>query len=255
MTMNRRDFFKVLGAAVALPAMNLKGLLKDEKEMEFHIYTSRPEPVMAELLGQLGRELGGGVTLFSLNGEGELLKNRLAGRKVSGLNVGSKDPLWRRLSGSGTVAMLGARPVAQTASGITLLSGTRLMDPRRGAFSALSGKIYGEPFGDTELTLRVNSLESNLVGRKGEKAVVSVDGRSYGTLSLLKDGEMRVRSSWGEMKLVSRSGRIWAEESGCRNRLCVHKGAIGNAGQKILCAPQRIVVEIPGPSLVDAIVG
>ena len=55
MTMNRRDFFKVLGAAVALPAMNLKGLLKDEKEMEFHIYTSRPEPVMAELLGQLGK--------------------------------------------------------------------------------------------------------------------------------------------------------------------------------------------------------
>lgn len=70
---------------------------------------------------------------------------------------------------------------------------------------------------------------------------------------VIKDGRQVFReplhgtdTHWADPhnRVVVRDGRVWMEWSDCANQVCVHAGEIGEAGQQIVCLPNRVMVRI-----------
>lgn len=82
-----------------------------------------------------------------------------------------------------------------------------------------------------------------ILSRQGGYAVVSVDGKEYGTYSLNKKQAIDIN---GTNTLQIEEGEADMIEADCRDKLCVHQKAIQKKGETIICLPNKIVVEIQG---------
>ena len=70
---------------------------------------------------------------------------------------------------------------------------------------------------------------------------------------ILKDGEQVFReplggtdTKWADAhnRVDIKDGRVRMEWSDCANQICVHSGTIGEAGQQIVCLPNRVIVRL-----------
>ena len=68
-----------------------------------------------------------------------------------------------------------------------------------------------------------------------------------------KDGQQVFReplegtdTQWADAhnRVAVKDGRVWMERSDCANQICVHSGSIGEAGQQIVCLPNRVIVRL-----------
>lgn len=76
--------------------------------------------------------------------------------------------------------------------------------------------------------------------RRGSELVATVP--AHGTRRLTVAGEL------GEVIVVIERGRVHIERARCPNQICVRSGTIAVTGQQLVCAPNRVLVEIqPGP--------
>ena len=102
---------------------------------------------------------------------------------------------------------------------------------------------------------------SSLAGNAaGEKAVVTVDGKLYGTYPLSHDQTIQVMQKNGHHNDITiKDGQISMTFSDCRNQICVESGAISQTKDTIVCLPNKVVIEITGGngggSSVDIITG
>ena len=79
----------------------------------------------------------------------------------------------------------------------------------------------------------------------GEKAVVTVDGKLYGTYPLSQDQIIQVVQENGHHNDITiKDGQVSMSYSTCRNQVCVNTGAISKTKDSIVCLPNRVVVEI-----------
>lgn len=79
----------------------------------------------------------------------------------------------------------------------------------------------------------------------GEKAVVTVDGKLYGTYPLSQDQIIQVVQENGHHNDITiKDGQVSMSYSTCLNQICVNTGAISETKDAIVCLPNRVVVEI-----------
>lgn len=86
---------------------------------------------------------------------------------------------------------------------------------------------------------------------RGLVATVCVDGRVKAVMSLSEDASVVLED--GTVILVE-NGAVRVESSTCPDHLCESMGSVQNAGQSILCLPNRISVVLSGEGA-DAYVG
>ena len=94
----------------------------------------------------------------------------------------------------------------------------------------------------------------------GEKAVVTVDGKLYGTYPLSQDQTIQVVQENGHHNDITiKDGQVSMTFSDCRNQICVESGSISQTKDTIVCLPNKVVIEITGrngdDSGVDIITG
>lgn len=79
----------------------------------------------------------------------------------------------------------------------------------------------------------------------GGVAVVTVDGEEVGRYDLSRDGTYPI-VGWngGSNLLVIEDGAARVAEASCPDKLCAHTGHISRTGERIVCLPNRVVVEI-----------
>ncbi len=87
-------------------------------------------------------------------------------------------------------------------------------------------------------------LIMELTRREGAYAVVTLDGREVARYSLDEDGEYYLNG--GTNTLVIENGRAYMKHANCKNGLCVNEGKISRTGERIVCLPNRVMVEIVG---------
>ncbi len=89
---------------------------------------------------------------------------------------------------------------------------------------------------------------------KGTVAEIKVDGKTVETISL--DGEFLEKEING-VTVCREKGEIYVKESVCPDKVCVRSGRISKAGEGIICAPNRVAVEISGKdkNQLDALTG
>ncbi len=83
-------------------------------------------------------------------------------------------------------------------------------------------------------------------GTRGASVVVKVDGKEYGTYSLLEDRTVTIENNGHVNKITIKNGAVQMAESSCKNQLCVKQGQIFSTDKSIVCLPNRVTVEIKG---------
>ena len=79
---------------------------------------------------------------------------------------------------------------------------------------------------------------------EGSTAVVSINGNVSAEYSLSEDGEYSING--GTNILVISEGKAFLKEASCPDKLCVRQRSISKAGERIVCLPNRVMVEISG---------
>lgn len=83
-----------------------------------------------------------------------------------------------------------------------------------------------------------------LTKEKGATAVVTVDGVVVAEYNLATDGEYSLNG--GTNTLVIKGGEAYVTNASCPDGLCVNQGKISMIGERIVCLPNRVMIEIVG---------
>ena len=78
----------------------------------------------------------------------------------------------------------------------------------------------------------------------GAIARVSVDGVTVGEYSLSLDGEYSING--GTNVFVIENGMAYMKYASCPDGLCVNQGKKSHSGERIVCLPNRVMIEIIG---------
>ncbi len=81
----------------------------------------------------------------------------------------------------------------------------------------------------------------NLFAEEGGTVVVTVDGELYGEYSLYLDAVYEIEDG---NRLVIEGGEAYISHADCPDKTCVNMGKISRVGEKIICLPNRVAVEI-----------
>jgi hypothetical protein len=91
-------------------------------------------------------------------------------------------------------------------------------------------------------------------GRRTE-VVIKIGGREVDRLPLgAADGRVYPVAG-GRISVRTGRGMARVEESTCRHKICVSSPPISGAGERIICAPGRFIMEIPGRGAWDTTTG
>ena len=83
-----------------------------------------------------------------------------------------------------------------------------------------------------------------LTKEAGASVRVEIDGREVAVLSLSEDGEYSLNG--GTNILIIKDGRAEMREANCPDGLCIKQGKISHTGERIVCLPNRVMVEVVG---------
>ena len=87
---------------------------------------------------------------------------------------------------------------------------------------------------------------------KGKTATIKVDGEVVETLLLNEDTSVE----FNNVVIACENGEIYVKESTCTDKVCVRSGRFSKSGEGIICAPNRVSIEIDGKSdFPDAMTG
>ncbi len=90
---------------------------------------------------------------------------------------------------------------------------------------------------------------------EGDKVVVTVDGKEFGTYSLAEDVTVEIRT--GEQKeelnlLVIKDGQAYVETATCPDGICAGHKPIKREGESIVCLPHKVVITVYATEEKDA---
>lgn len=89
--------------------------------------------------------------------------------------------------------------------------------------------------------------------QKGTMAEIKVDGKTVETVFLDENFEEEVNG----VTICCENGEIYVKDSSCPDKVCMRSGRISKAGEGVICAPNRVAIEINGKNndLPDALTG
>lgn len=79
---------------------------------------------------------------------------------------------------------------------------------------------------------------------EGDVVAVLVDGECVARYSLAESGEYSLNG--GTNILVIEGGEAYIASADCPDHLCVRSGRISLVGDRVVCLPNRVVIEIRG---------
>lgn len=88
---------------------------------------------------------------------------------------------------------------------------------------------------------------------QGSHVKVTVSGEVVDEFDLFQTVDKTYELKTGKMRLIISDGKVWIEESACPEHICKHIGKISKAGEKIICIPNSMIIEVTGESEVEAI--
>ena len=92
------------------------------------------------------------------------------------------------------------------------------------------------------LTVGVVLLILSRSGGRGSAVTVSIDGETVCEYSLMTDGRYPING--GTNTLVIEGGTARIEDADCPDKLCEKQGKISRLGERIVCLPNRVSVEV-----------
>lgn len=85
----------------------------------------------------------------------------------------------------------------------------------------------------------------------GTIVMITVNGEEYAKLPLSKNTTFDIKGIEGENRIEIQDGTVNMIQADCPDKLCVHQKPIHYHGEKIICLPHKVVVEISGGEVSD----
>ena len=88
----------------------------------------------------------------------------------------------------------------------------------------------------------------------GKTVVIEVDGEIYGKYDFVaqkKPNVLEIKTKYGYNKVVIENDGVYVLKSDCPDEIEIKQGKIKNAGEMLVCLPNRLVIKIEGESEVD----
>lgn len=90
---------------------------------------------------------------------------------------------------------------------------------------------------------------------EGDKVVVTVDGKEFGTYSLAEDVRVEIRTGASDEHLnvlVIKDGQAYVEMATCPDGICAGHKPIKREGESIVCLPHKVVITVYATKEEDA---
>ncbi len=90
---------------------------------------------------------------------------------------------------------------------------------------------------------------------EGDKVVVTVDGKAFGTYSLAEDVRVEIRTGVQDEELnilVIKDGKAYVESATCPDGICAGHKPISREGESIVCLPHKVVITVYATEEKDA---
>lgn len=129
----------------------------------------------------------------------------------------------------------------------------RVIDLRRPGLASLWQDMQRE-----NASRRLTVVEWGGPGRpdkQGAEAVVRIDGFIIDRLPLRSNIRRVYPVRGGCITVRTGQGAVRVEDSPCRQKICASSPPISAAGERIICAPARFIIEIPGRGAWDTTTG
>lgn len=84
----------------------------------------------------------------------------------------------------------------------------------------------------------------SLCSRRGNAAVVTVNGKEVQRIELSIDKEYVFDYNGAQNTVIVKNGEIYMSVANCPDKLCILQGRISKTGQSIICLPHRFAIHI-----------
>ncbi len=84
-----------------------------------------------------------------------------------------------------------------------------------------------------------------------ETVIITKNGQFYRQVPLNADSTVDIE---GDNTVVIKSGEVYMEYADCPDKLCINQGKITDSSKKIICLPNKVIVEVTKKSETDAVV-
>ena len=97
----------------------------------------------------------------------------------------------------------------------------------------------------------VSVLVINMVKKDGDTVKITVEGKLFCEAPLSKDCEIPINDT---NIAVIENGSVYMKYATCPDKLCMHQGKIHDSSKKIICLPNKVVIEVTKKSEIDTVV-
>ena len=78
----------------------------------------------------------------------------------------------------------------------------------------------------------------------GSNILITVDGKEYGTYSLLEEQTITIGEGDAKNIIEIRDGKAYMREASCPDQLCVDQNEISFDKESIICLPNKVVITV-----------
>jgi hypothetical protein len=244
--MDRRDFLKIiLASSLAAPLVAKVKTLASSTVL--YLISDQPQqflpPIMAELQGKAWVQEGQFV-LLNQHPDGKELKATLAQNR------------WRYASKTSRANLCLSFELLQRAAApsFAVVKEGKIWDIRAPGLSRLWEEMNMR--GERSACLTVAAFRQRpLVSAPGRALTVYADGKRGPSFSLGKNQRQRITTKNGEVVVDIEGGRARVLASTCRHKICLSSPPAFLAGERIVCAPNKFLLEVEGSRFVDTVTG
>lgn len=79
---------------------------------------------------------------------------------------------------------------------------------------------------------------------EGSNIVITVDGKEYGTYSLLEEQTITIGEGKTKNIIEIKGGKAYMKEASCPDQLCVDQNEISFDKESIICLPNKVVLTV-----------
>lgn len=92
----------------------------------------------------------------------------------------------------------------------------------------------------------IGFLHADFFGERGSIVVVEVSGLPVYKGNLDEPRKVTVKGGFGDVRILIEDRHVSVREAECPNKVCVRTGRRSQAGDVIVCVPNRVIIRILG---------
>ncbi len=243
--MNRRDFFKTILVTPMLTPFLLAS--KASANDDLYLLSDSPQIFLPSILQEL-------KTLTIMSGQSYIFTNEHPLKNSLVQSLGRHG--WTHAQKpSQAILRLSFRPLRYPARpSFTLVSQGQIWDIRAHRLRLLWQEMNTDHAPSSCLTIA--SLQTNTVAlTPGETVRIYRNGQQIDELSLKKDRIKSYAARKAAIAVRIQERKVWVSDSSCRHKICCLAPPASFVSERIVCAPNRFLVEINGHRSIDTIIG